>query len=218
MRAWGLALAAWSTITAVSPGVGTKLAVGQAGRVKVSYEVEFSVTGGLLDANCSASGTDVLTGTLTGFEPPPADEPNVYVGVLQRITQISVCGSRRGRDGTDVVCGVNISGGGFYAVKLTIEAGERDGWLQYLSRNEHAQWASLLGGQRSGRSHSTVTGTCEAAEMAQLRAEYDEGETAGSPNGQPIEVPRLPPSGYPHTFPARPPVSIWTLKVIRRLP
>ena len=216
MRAWGAGPGAWA-IAAVLSGLWPLTADGQ-GRTRVTYDVEFSTTGGRLDANCSASGTDVLVGTLTGFEPAEANEPNVYAGVLQRTTQISICGSRRGPDGTEVVCGINIAGGGYYAVKLTIEEGARDGWLQYLSANEQAQWAPLLGRQRTGRSQSSVTGTCDPAEMAQLQAEYDEGETAGSPNGQPIEIKGLPPAVYPATFAANPPVSIWTLKVIRKRP
>ena len=65
---------------------------------------------------------------------------------------------------------------------------------------------------------SSVTGTCDPVELAQLQTEYDLGQTAGSPSGQPIEVPGLPPSTYPATFPADHPRSIWTLKVLARRP
>ena len=195
-------------------------------RRKVSYEVEFSTTGGRLDNNCQASGTDVLRGTMTGMELAAAprtpaelaeaEEPTEYVGMLVRNTQISICGSRRDAQGIDHVCGINIMGADVVDVKLTIEPGQRGGYLEYLDdRAAYAQWLPPL----PGRGASTVTGTCEAAEMAHMRNVWTDGQTAGSPNGQPIEVRSLPPAGaYPVTFQANPPISIWTLKVVRRVP
>jgi hypothetical protein len=191
-------------------------AAGQGERVRVSYDVEFSLPGSLLDSNCPSSGTDVLTGTLVGMEPPVPHEPNVYVGMLRRATQISICGSRTTTSGSEVVCGINIAGSGFADVRLTVEADQRGAWLQYL--DDRSPWAQWLPPRPAGPATSTVTGTCDPAEMAELQREYDAGETAGSPNGQPIEVLALPPSAYPFTFQARPPESIWSLKVLRRRP
>jgi len=213
MRLAGIGIVATLAIGMFASGT----TVAQGGRTRVEYDVEFSTTGPLLDQNCSASGTDVLTGTLVGLEPPVRDEPSEYVGTLMRSTRVTVCGSRRNAAGEDVVCSINIAGGGFPDVILTIEPGQRDGYFQYLS--DRAQWASLrLPSPPAGQAYSSVTGTCDPAELAELQADYDSGETAGSPNGQPIEVPSLPPSTFPFTFSPRPPQSIWTLKVLARRP
>ena len=34
------------------------------------------------DSNCAAGGTDVLTGTLVGYEPAARNDPNEYIGTL----------------------------------------------------------------------------------------------------------------------------------------
>ena len=187
----------------------------QAGRTRVEYDVEFSTLGSLLDNNCTAAGTDVLTGTLVGYEPAVRNEPNEYVGTLTRFTDITTCGSRRNPAGEDVVCSINIKGQGLADVELRIEAGQRDGYLRYVDR---ADWRGTWPPRPSATPRSTVTGTCEPAELAQLQAEYADGSTAGSPNGQPIEVASLPPRSYPFTFAHNAPRSIWTLKVMRRRP
>lgn len=193
-------------------------AVAQGSPVRVEYDVEFSVQGSLLDANCAASGTDVLVGTLTGYEPVKLHEPQVYVGMLTRTTRINICGSRtNATTGTDVVCSMNITGDGSPEVMLTIEPG-REGYLQYIS--DRAPFATLLATlpRQLGLHITQVTGTCDGTEMAQMQNEYDKGQTGGSPSGQPIEVKSLPPRSYPTTFSPNPPVSIWTLKVLRRRP
>ncbi len=212
MRGMRAAVVVWACSWSAAAG-----AQGQPTRVE--YDVEFSVQGSLLDANCAASGTDVLAGTLTGYEPASGAQPNVYVGKLVRTTRINICGVRRNpTTGTDVVCSMNITGDDTPEVMLTIEPGQRDGYLQYISNRAH--YAALLATlpRQLGVYLTAVTGTCEPAEMAQLQAEFDKGQTAGSPRGQPIEVPSLPPLRYPHTFAPNPPVSIWTLKVLRRRP
>lgn len=205
----GTIAAAWVCLLPATAG-------GQGRRTLVSYEVEFSTLGSLLDHNCPASGTDVLVGTLVGMEPPLPDEPNEYVGTLTRTTRITICGTRRTSNGEDVICSISIAGNGFADVKLTVEAGQRDGWLQYLA--DRTPWAQVLPPRPSGPVNSTVSGTCDPAELAELQGEYDAGQTAGSPSGQRIEVPALPPSVYPFTFQANPPISIWSLKVLRRRP
>jgi hypothetical protein len=187
----------------------------QGGRTRVEYDVEFATLGTLLDRNCTAAGDDVLVGTLVGYEPAVPDEPNEYVGTLTRFTSITICGTRRTPSGTDVVCSINIRGQGLADVELRIEAGQREGYLQYVDR---ADWSGTWPSRPSATHSSTVTGTCDPAELAQLQSDYDEGQTAGSPNGQPIEVPSLPPPSYPFTFAHNNPRSIWTLKVLRRRP
>ena len=194
-------------------------AVAQGNPVRVEYDVEFSVQGSLLDANCAASGTDVLRGTLTGYEPVKRHEPKVYVGMLTRTTRINICGSRTNpTTGTDVVCSMNITGDGSPEVMLTIDPDRPEGYLQYIS--DRAPYAALLATlpRQLGQLISQVTGTCDGAEMAQMENEYDEGQTAGSPSGQPLKVTSFPPPSYPFTFSPSPPVTIWTLKVLRRRP
>lgn len=197
-----------------------RAAVAQGNRTKVTYTVEFRTTGALLDQNCTASGTDVLTGTLVGFEPPQSGEDNEYVGTLTRTTSITTCGVRRTPSGDDVACTITYVGNGFADLKFTLYEGQRGGYLEYLPNR--AAWAALLPPPSAGPVSSLVTGTCDPTELAQLQRDYPKGQTAGSPNGQPLEVPGFPllnqrPT-FPLVFPSKPPESIWTLKVLDRRP
>jgi hypothetical protein len=209
------------SLAAVAAGSFTPAIAGaQGNRTKVTYDVEFRTTGALLDQNCTATGTDVLTGTIVGFEPPIPGEDNEYVGTLTRATRITTCGTRRNAAGVDAVCSINYVGNGVADVMFTLYEGRRGGYLQYIPNR--AAWAALLPPRPAGPTNSAVTGTCDPAELSQLQSDYDTGETAGSPNGQPLEVPRFPPLGarpaFPLTFPASPPQSIWTLTVTGRRP
>ena len=197
-----------------------RTAAAQGNRTKVTYTVEFRTTGALLDRNCTANGTDVLTGTIVGFEPALEDEDNEYVGTLTRTTRITTCGTRRNAAGTDVVCSINYVGNGFADVMFTLSEGQHGGYLEYI--DDRAAWAALLPPRPAGPVNSAVTGTCDPAELAELQSEYGAGQTAGSPNGQPLEVPGFPgltsrPS-FPLVFPPSPPQSIWTLTVLDRRP
>ena len=197
-----------------------RTAAAQGNRTRVTYTVEFRANGADLDPNCSAGGTDVLAGTLVGYEPPQPNDDNVYVGTLTRTTRITTCGTRRDAAGIDHVCSINYVGNGWAEVMFTLYEGQRGGYLQYISNR--AMFARMLPPQPVGPVNSVVTGTCDPAELAQLQADYDKGETAASPNGQPLEVPGFPPlsprPSFPDSFPARPPRSIWTLKVLDRQP
>ncbi len=196
-------------------GLTPKVAAQQA-KTKVSYDVELSTLGSLLDDNCTGSGTDILTGTLVGMEPADPTDDNDYVGTLTRSTRISICGTRRTAAGLDVVCNMSITGNGFADVSLTVYFDGRGAWLQYL--DDRTQWAHLLPPAPVGPVNSVVNGTCDPAEMAQLQTDYPGGQTAGSPSGQRLEVDSLPTSGFPTTFPPKAPESIWTLKVFARRP
>lgn len=195
------------------------IAAAQGNRTKVTYTVEFRTTGALLDQNCTAAGTDVLTGTIVGFEPPLRGEDNEYVGTLTRTTRITTCGTRRDVAGEDHICSINYVGNGFPDVMFTLYEGG-GGYLEYITNR--ARWATQLPPRPTGRVNSVVTGTCDPAELAQLQTEYDQGQTAGSPNGQPLEVPGFLPLSlrplFPLTFAAKPPESIWTLTVLDRRP
>ena len=195
-------------------------AVSQGNRTKVTYKVEFSTTGALLDQNCTATGTDVLTGTIVGFEPSVPTQDNEYVGTLTRTTTITTCGTRRNSAGIDAVCSINYVATGPADVKFTIYEGQRGGYLEYI--DDRAAYRALLPPQPTGRVTNMVTGTCDPAELAQLQRDYDKGQTAGSPNGQPLEVPGFPPLSrrptFPLEFPPEPPISIWTLTLLSRQP
>jgi hypothetical protein len=73
-----------------------------------------------------------------------------------------------------------------------------------------------------------VRGDCEPGYMEEIRLDYPSGESAGSPSGQPIAesedsarigrwffVNHLAKLREGITFPARPPETAWSLKVIR---
>ncbi len=195
-------------------------AAAQGGRTRVTYTVEFRTIGSLLDQNCAAAGTDILTGTIVGLEPPLPGEDNEYVGTLTRTTSIVTCGTRRDAAGIDHVCSISYVGNGFADVVFTLYEGQRGGYLQYL--DDRTAYARLLPPPPTGPVHSAVTGSCDGAELAQLQNDYPGGQTAGSPNGQPLEVPGFPPltprPTFPLIFPPNPPVSIWTLTVLDRRP
>lgn len=186
------------------------------GRKRVSYDVEFSTLGSLLDRNCSATGTDVLTGTLVGLERAGAD--NEYVGNLRRVTRLTTCGTKT-KPGTseDVVCSINYQGDDNVDVLFTVRAGGEGAWLEYITNR--AAWQHLLPPPPLQTLNNSVTGTCEPAELSQLENDYHDGQTAGSPSGQPIDILTMP-SSVPDsvTFPANPPRIIWTLKVRARRP
>ena len=197
-----------------------RTAAAQGNRTTVTYTVEFRTTGALLDRTCTAAGTDILAGTMVGFEPPLPGEDNEYVGTLTRTTRITTCGTRRNAAGSDVICSINYVGNGFADVMFTLSEGQRGGYLEYIPNR--AAWAALLPPRPAGRVNSVVSGTCDPAELAQLQSDYDKGQTAGSPNGQPLEVSGFPPlsprPSFPFAFPPTPPRSIWTLTVLDRRP
>lgn len=208
----------------VAPSVGHLQAQTMAGLTRVEYDVEFRVQGSLLDANCAASGTDVLTGTLIGFEParPNRSDAISYVGTMVRKTSIGTCGERMDAAGVGHACTMTITGSGLVEVMLTIEAGQRDAYLEYI--DNRAMFVTILSSIRQPivPVTSTVTGTCDPAETGPMQADYHKGQTGGSPNGQPIELPGFPPLSRPFTgplvYPPNPPQSIWTLTVNARRP
>lgn len=183
----------------------------QGGQVHVSYDVEFSTIGSLQSgaAPCpNAAGFDKLTGTLTGREPAPAHEDNTYSGVLVRDTDLTVCdvAPRPGRPDEHMRCWMNIQGKASVPVEFELYADQRGGYL--MAQDTAVTVFS-----------SRVTGTCEPADMAQLQRDYGTMSTAGSPDGQPLEVPDLPRVvSAPMVFPADPPRSLWTLTVTGRRP
>ncbi|MEZ4588902.1 MAG: hypothetical protein R2909_21225, partial [Gemmatimonadales bacterium] len=122
-------------------------------------------------------------------------------------TDVNVCEVRTLPPGDRFVpCNINIQGRALVDVVLELEAFGRGAYLQ-------AQDTGVA------VTHSSVQGSCDPAEMAQWENDYFTMSTAGSPDGQPIELFGLPSAApYPQTFAAKPPESIWTLKILARRP
>lgn len=164
----------------------------QQGPNRVSYDVEFSTTGNMMarDGQCTnGAGYDILTGTISGIEPPPPDDDYVYEGKLTRKTKITFCYTATDNDGNSRACTANVSGEAEAWFELKLGVGGRGGYLKLLDDKPVKVIAS------------SVTGTCDAAEMAEWQSDYGSMVTAGSPNGQPINVVTMPRIGpFPKKF------------------
>ena len=196
----------------------------QRGQVQVSYDVEFftSPVGGR-GAQCpGAAGFDKVSGTITGFEPAPQHEDNTYEGVLTRTTQYTACNVAD-----------NLAKPGEYINCLVTVSGRAEGWfsLEVYADGRGAYLKALLDKPVRVIS-SAVTGNCDRAEMAEWQRDYGSMSTAGSPDGQPINLIALPRSGpFPRPFPPLSPTATparggpsagdagaWTLTVTGRRP
>jgi len=206
----GLLLAQWAAMRLAPP-------------VPRSYDVQLAYTGytGLAaskdcDAMTNPRGYDSLVGTLKGIEnPAEPDEDVVYTGTLKRTTRIDYCLTRPKSQATPdelVWCVDTLTAAATMAVELTVYGEDGNGaWLK----------ATPIGKADS----ANVRGTCDAAETNEILQDYPSGESAGSPDGQPIAEPaalkmllqgirrlRL---GY---FPPDPPRTAWGLRVTRVIP
>jgi hypothetical protein len=151
------------------------------------YEVAFVYTGytGLVDGypNCAVktTGTDRLTGNLTGYEAPTPGEDVDYQGVLARVTVIDICESKgRNRaadiDDEQVWCVATLVGSARMRVSLTVYGeSDRGAWLKTSPD--------------TGTATSAVSGNCAIPTMASYRTDYPGGSGGGggSPDGQAIE-------------------------------
>lgn len=201
----------------------TVAAVSRMAPVARSYDVQLAHTGytGLAaskdcDAITNPRGYDSLVGTLKGIEnPAEPDEDVVYTGTLKRTTRIDYCLTRPKSQATPdelVWCVDTLTAAATMAVELTVYGEDGNGaWLK----------ATPIGKADS----ANVRGTCDAAETNEILKDYPSGESAGSPDGQPIAEPaalkmllqgirrlRL---GY---FPPDPPRTAWGLRVTRVIP
>jgi hypothetical protein len=187
------------------------------------YEVQLAFIGytGLAtssscDAIANRQGYDSLVGTVKGFEnPAEPDADVVYVGTLKRKTTIDYCLTRPKSPATPdelVWCVDTLTAAATMEVELTVYGEDGNGaWLK----------AKPIGNADS----IDVKGTCDAAETNQIRQDYPGGESAGSPDGQPIaELGNLKLAmqgirrlrlGY---FPPSPPETAWGLRVTRAVP
>ncbi len=202
------------------PRVASGLPVG-IGAITRTYEVRLAFVGytGLAESSdCQAIvdtlGYDSLTGTLTGIEnPAEPDEDVVYTGTVRRVTRIDYCETRPNPTPDQLAwCKAKLTGAASMAVELTVYGEDGNGaWLK-------AKPARALDSVK-------VQGNCLQTDMDSIKADYPEGDTAGSPDGQPIAEPgtlkfelqgvrrlRL---GY---FPPDRPRTAWGLRVTRVTP
>jgi hypothetical protein len=159
----------------------------------------------------NALGYDLLVGTVVGVEDPTQDEEVVYRGTLRRSTAMDFC-DLKGPTDQAVDCRVTLNG--FTPMDVEITVYGEDGRGAYVKASPTA-----------GPKHAQVSGDCDRRELSQVRSDYlTIGDGGASPNGQPIEDPQslLFASSLARlkvgTFAAQPPASIWTLRVIRRIP
>lgn len=201
------------TLTVVQPAPG-----------QAAYAVELTFVGytGLVggpECRVNPNGYDTMTGIVVGRETASSDENVLYQGTLARVTSVDIC-SDRGRRGPNDderdMCAATLVGTATMKVDLTVY-------------NEADRGGHLEASHDGGPFTSTVTGSCEAAEQAQWRADYPRSSEGGggTPNGQPIDEAR---SGSVRLFangrarlvvgtfpPADPVVGGWTLTVIAKL-
>jgi hypothetical protein len=90
---------------------------------------------------------------------------------------------------------------------------------------EDGRGAYVKADPAAGPKQAHVSGDCDPREKNQVQSDYlGIGDGGASPNGQPIEDPQslLFASSRARlqvaTFAAQPPTSIWTLRVLRRIP
>lgn len=201
------------TLTVVQPAPG---------QAAYAVELEFIGYTGLVggpECKVNPNGYDTMTGIVVGRENVSSDENVLYQGTLARVTAVDIC-SDRGRRGPNdderVMCAATLVGTATMKVDLTIY-------------NEEDCGGHLEASHDGGPFTSTVTGSCEAREQAQWRADYPGGNEGGggSPNGQPIDEAT---SGSARLFangrgrlvvgtfpPSSPDGEGWTLRVITKL-
>lgn len=186
-----------------------------------SYDVHLVFTGytGLAesqdcDARANAQGYDSLIGTVTGTETNEPDEDVVYTGTLRRRTMIDYCQTLPAR-GSDQLgwCVATLTATAPMEVELTVygEAG-RGAWINAKPTQPRADT-------------SRVAGNCLQPDMDSIRVDYPSGESAGSPDGQPLDestpprfivnrIPRLRIGYFPPDMVQRG----WGLRVLRATP
>ncbi|MFN0179049.1 MAG: hypothetical protein ACKVZ0_09630 [Gemmatimonadales bacterium] len=157
------------------------------------------------------NGFDLLVGTVVGIEDPTQNEEVVYRGTLRRSTAMDFC-DLRGPVDQAVDCRVTLNGWTPMDVEITVYG--EDGRGAYVKATPTA-----------GPKHAQVSGDCDRRELNQVRSDYlTIGDGGASPNGQPIDDPQslLFASSLARlkvgTFAPQPPNSIWTLRVLRRIP
>jgi len=188
-----------------------------------SYDVQLAYVGYLSEfhplpsicAQIDPAGYDSLVGTLSGVEyPAGSDDDVVYTGKAKRKTKIDYCLTKpkvASKPDELTYCVVHLSGAATMELELTVQSDSGQG--AYLK-------AKHLGSADS----VSVRGDCTAEEMNQIRSDYPQGESAASPDGQPIfesrsqftvgGIRRL---KLDHS-PAHPPETSWGLRVLRVRP
>ena len=192
-------------------------------RAPAAYEVELRVkgysglmSGGWCDEHADTNGYDVMTGIVRGVETDEAGEDVTYRGTLTRKTKMDYCLVKPAPTEDQVdYCLAHLGG----TARMNVE-------IEVYGEEGRGAWVKADSAPGTPAAVETVTGNCTAADQAIMATEYPDGGSAGCPSGQPIaENPstpmfangkaRLPAGAY---YPARPPETAWSLKVIRKVP
>lgn len=210
-----------ATPTKVLPVTLTVVQLAQ-GQAAYAVELEFIGYTGLVGGpkcRVNPNGYDTMTGIVVGREEVSSDQDVIYRGTLARVTAVDFCADRGRRGPNDderVMCAATLVGTSSMVATLAIHP-------------EYGRGGYLNAVHDGGPFTSTVTGSCEAQEQAQWRADYPGSSEGGggTPNGQPIDEAtsgsaRLFANGRARlvlgTFPpADPVVGGWTLRVIAKL-
>lgn len=208
-------------LTAVAVTTAAALMAATSSPAPAAYEIELRMKGytGLItspgcDAISDSTGYDVMTGVVRGVELTDADEDITYSGRLTRTTKIDYCLVKPAPTEDQVnYCVARLTGGAL--MEVTIEV---------YGDSARGAWVKADPVRASPYAPPTVVGDCKPDEQDEIKNDYPSGESAGSPSGQPIAEnlanpmyngrARFPASG---TFPAKPPETLWSLKVIRKV-
>jgi len=182
------------------------------------YQVAVAMTGytGLAvstDCNKIANqqGYDSLIGIVGGIEQPPEpDEDMEYEGTVVRHTHIDYCMT----NSLNQWCVDTLIGTAKMVLHVTVygEKG-RGAWL----KAEPAPGPPVS---------MSVRGNCDPSDLVEIKQDYPSGASGGSPDGQPIAENPLKPMFANHLarlrdsafYPSKPPITSWSLKVLRKLP
>ncbi len=183
-----------------------------------TYDVQLAYRGVLGEAPSECgnrvdfTGYDSLVGTLGGIEYPAGSANDAeYKGRAKRKTRLDFCLTKpkvASRPDELVYCVAHLIGAATMDLELTVYRDEGKG--AYLKANPVGAPDSV-----------SVRGDCTQEDMLQLRGEYPSGESAGSPDGQPIYEARaeFTVAGVRRlkvdSFPAKPPETAWGLRVLR---
>jgi hypothetical protein len=129
--------------------------------------LEFHGVWGLLtEANGTCpggtGGTDTLTGIVTSKD--VSDDGIEYSGRLKRSTSVALCETRETDTGTKWCLG-DITGGGTFLVTITIPLRGRD------NENASVVMTPVVG------VHAAVAGNCDSLDNAEVKANYEDGDT-----------------------------------------
>lgn len=205
-----------------APGASDRATGPASSSMAARYDVQLAYVGytGLATSqDCRAlvdlQGYDSLVGTISGIETPnQPDEDVVYTGTLRRRTRLDYCETRPAPTSDQLAwCVAKLIGAARMDVEVTVYGeADRGAWIKAVPAKNPLDSA-------------TVAGNCLQADMDSIRVDYPSGESAGSPDGQPIaetSPPRFYVGGVPRLrvgyFPPDAVEGGWGLRVVRATP